>query len=736
MSEPNLYALLIGINCYLSHRLSDGTYYDNLQGAVNDINAVEAFLKTRFNVPENHIWKLTASNPNPVLKQPVEPPEQWPTYENIVTNFKALTATAQLGDRVYIHYSGHGGRSKTAYPDIKGEEGVDESLIPVNIGQSDNSGQPINRYLRDIELAFLLKQMVDKNIIVTVVFDSCHSGGATRGDAKVRGNDVIDKTPQVTESLVASPEELIENWRSLRSTSRGTSSLHFGSLTEARDYVFLAACSPSEKAFEDAFNRGNSKQKHGALTYWLLDSLEQGYAGLTFKDLYDCIRAKIQSQFPQQTPMLLGEADRLVFESDRTAVQHSLSVQKLDLAKKQISINAGIATGIRKGARFAIYPIGTRDFTQTDSRLGIAEVVEYDASVASCKIEPIEGKREVALGDPAVLLSPPAQLIRRVCLFYQQKATPEEIGLSQLPANKLFPEIYAKQNQAMESLKPALHVFGQGWLELAQLNFDETANSETDDEEFGYFVGLNNREEYEICDAAGVPYPNIHPLIKFDEPRATEKVVRRLVHLSKYRAVLELYNSASPLIEKFQVKWLGKLDDYAEGIDPPPTQLNKFQPLDNPLNPTLSEGEWIFLEIINWYSNPLKVAILDLQSNWAIEQSWPKPDKEMFVEISPGIAHREVIPFPVTLLEGYEEGTDIIKVFATIGEAELRGLALPPLDRPIVPPPGFRGYSGSDPLSLLADAIAQEKPKDRRLNAAYAYREWVVKQFTVTVKKA
>ena len=130
----------------------------------------------------------------------------------------------------------------------------------------------------------------------------------------------------------------------------------------------------------------------------------------------------------------------------------------------------------------------------------------------------------------------------------------------------------------------------------------------------------------------------------------------------------------------------------------------------------------------------MRVAILDVQSNWAIAQSWPNPDNQGYEEFSPGVAHRGVVLFHPSFPEGYQEGVDIIKVFATLGEAELWGLALPALDSPIVAPPGYRGYSGTDPLSLLAEAIAQEKPQDRRLNAAYSYREWVVKQFTVRVK--
>ncbi|MGL5075244.1 MAG: caspase family protein, partial [Waterburya sp.] len=58
---PNLYALLIGVDCYMPNRLPDGSYYKNLGGCVRDIGHVEAFLKDVPKVPENQILKLTAS---------------------------------------------------------------------------------------------------------------------------------------------------------------------------------------------------------------------------------------------------------------------------------------------------------------------------------------------------------------------------------------------------------------------------------------------------------------------------------------------------------------------------------------------------------------------------------------------------------------------------------------------------------------------------------------------------
>src|SRR5689334_19313902 len=125
MSEPRTWALLIGVDCYMRNELPDGGWYPSLSGCVRDIAHVEAFLRSRLNLADERILKLTASytGSRPPFKdhdfQPPEPREQWPTYENMVAAFKRLTELAQAGDQVYIHYSGHGGRSSTAYPDLK-----------------------------------------------------------------------------------------------------------------------------------------------------------------------------------------------------------------------------------------------------------------------------------------------------------------------------------------------------------------------------------------------------------------------------------------------------------------------------------------------------------------------------------------------------------------------------------------------------------------------------------------
>ena len=126
----NFYALLIGIDYYLPQKLPDGRNYHSLAGCVRDITLIEEFLQIKLGMPSENILKLTASNQS-ILESP-ELPEQLPTYENMVAAFLKLLDVAQPKDQVYIHYSGHGGRTPTQFPELKGTNSFDESLVPTD----------------------------------------------------------------------------------------------------------------------------------------------------------------------------------------------------------------------------------------------------------------------------------------------------------------------------------------------------------------------------------------------------------------------------------------------------------------------------------------------------------------------------------------------------------------------------------------------------------------------------
>ena len=104
--KPNLYALLIGIDCYLPNQLPGCYYYVSLGGCVRDITHVEEFLRRTLGIAQERILKLTATDAGQGGQ--TEPEDQWPTCKNMVAKFKQLEAIAHSGDHVYIHYSGYG----------------------------------------------------------------------------------------------------------------------------------------------------------------------------------------------------------------------------------------------------------------------------------------------------------------------------------------------------------------------------------------------------------------------------------------------------------------------------------------------------------------------------------------------------------------------------------------------------------------------------------------------------
>lgn len=696
----NFHALLIGIDCYLPNKLPEGASYKNLNGCVRDINHVEAFLKNTLKLPESQIMKLTASNAEG-LNEPSESKDLWPTYENIVGKFNELIEKAQPQDQVYIHYSGHGGRAATIFPEIKGEKGIDEGLVPVDIGNSNA------RYLRDLEIAALLQKMADKQLVVTLVLDSCHSGGLTRsGDSDFRGADMntVDTTPRPIESLVTSSLELAEIWQALTEGKRAATIESM--LPEIKGCTVLAACRPNEFAFEYAFN---GKEKNGALTYWLLDSLQNPSPNLTYKTLYDRLNAKIHSQFSQQTPMLFGEGKRKVFGSDFGSYQYAVTVMQVDTTKNpvRIRLNAGQAQGLEEGGKFAIYQLGAKDFTQEDKQLAIAEIVDVGATDAWAEITQTLRQGEIEQGAQAVMLSAPVDLVRKVRLIY---CTEENTKTENLPPKEI------DQKAALQKIETALA--GNGWVRLV-----------SDNEVADYQIAINKNGEYEIGDPSRTPIPNLRPPLKVGEPDAAAQVVKRLVHITKYKSTEELDNFGTPLASKLVVELVGKQSNYKRGRRPSP------QPFDEPLNPTVKSGEAVFLRIKNDSPQALNIVVLVLSSDWSISQQNICANED-FTVFPAGYEEPNPTPCLLTLSEGYTEETNIFKVFATVGEANFRWLELPALDQPI-PPSRARGLQAprNELEEILAAVGADEQLFNRKRVEVVVppNRGWTTKQVAVKV---
>jgi Caspase domain len=694
----DFYALLIGIDYYLPNPL-----FRSLQGAVRDIDKVADYLDKSLKISSDKITRLTSPIPDTNSLGDVRSArnEISPTYQNIVNAFNSITEGAKLGDLVYIHYSGHGGRVSTIFKDLKGEGQFDECLVPMDVGSN-------GYYLRDVEMNTLLKRMTDKGLIVTVIFDSCHSGGATRGDGDVRGarDSKVDTTDRPKDSTVATRAELAQNW--LLQTQNSSKD---NWLPNQRDYVFLGACRPTELAYEAAFGTGT--ERNGALTYWMLDTLNSNPNNLTYQALYDRVKGQIQSKFPNQLPMLFGENNRLVFGSEIKSVKYSLTV--VNVASDRVTLDGGLAQGISRGSRFSLYPVGS-DFTDKQQRLTVVEIIDVQAATATAKILSVEESGVAAIiekiepGLPAVMESASVDLQRRI-RFYQKAVGDNE--------NELPTELFEKQAGALAKVRQEMQ--GNGWIREVQC----------ESEEGHYQVAIGRAGEYEISRLT--PIENLTPALSIDAAESPAEVVKRLIHLSKYQAAQDLDNPSSELIRSIEYELL-------DG--------DTKQPVPDPNNISIKSGDRFYVRLKNISSQPLSVAILDFEATWEISQIPIQGDRGSFYSLQPQEETLTRLRFNIPIGANYQQAKETLKLFVTRGEANFQWLILPSLDKSAdaahqamrgVLNAGLKAEINPSPLSKLLSTIGANIDKPPQLTRAVydpdPNAEWLTRSILLTVKQ-
>jgi hypothetical protein len=301
---PTLHALLVGINRYLPAR-TPGTAYPSLTGSVRDVQEMARYLVEDLGVPEENVRRLTAST-SWHGEEPSEPPEDRPSAANLRRELERLQKLAKPGVQLLLHYSGHGARSPTQLPEVKGPGAHDECLVPYD------ARNPETPLVRDYELSYLLRDLVERGAFVTLILDCCHSGGALRSGALARGLRHVDRERRPPFVEVDDPEALARAWTIWRRQPPGPGgggplrgvALGRAPLELRRGYVALAACLPTQVAYEQARLGGASM---GALTFHLLEALRAAGPGTTWRGVYDRIAGRLHRERWSPTPWIEGE---------------------------------------------------------------------------------------------------------------------------------------------------------------------------------------------------------------------------------------------------------------------------------------------------------------------------------------------------------------------------------------------------------------------------------------------
>lgn len=682
MTAPSLHALLIGIDYYQPDPVP-GAYSApaSLKGCVRDVCAVEYFLTTRLGVLPDRLRKLTSTAPADGKGAPLELPADRPTYANMVSAFRNLVKSAARGDMVYIHYSGHGARAATRWPELKGKDPWDEGLAPYDIAD------PSAQYLRDLELGHLVRELVGAGFFVTLTLDCCHSGGTARGPHANRvgvRSAGADLRPRIAPSAVATDDELAAGSRRTTAAARSLA-VGAGWAPPSGDYILLAACRAHEYAYEFPFD-GTSNS--GALTYWLLDAARGARAGLSYRDVYDRVLARVHTQFDRQTPLLLGPGHRVFLGTDLIPVlPPAVTVLAVEAETAWVRLRTGQALGVRKGTRFALYPQGTEPTVETPKV--VVEVEDAGATESAARVLTGENLKGVQVGDCAVQLGS-ATLRRKVRV---DAAGPNA-----------------------DAFGPALA--SSGWLEeappgeAAEFHVNTTAGAQS----------------YVVADAADLSLPHA-PHVPVDGGNAVRQIVGILEHVARYRAVQEIenHNADSPLLDGLSVELLGR----QRQCDP--SDLPAFEPFLTGAVPELSVGEWVLVCIRNTSQRVLNISVLELSPGWKVSRIFPSGGDLSYESLEPG--GEKLLKLRASLPGGLGDGTDVIKVFATVGPADFQALTLPALElagpkrvtRSAADRGLSRGQTEATELDRLFDALTATHPLSRDLVLPHTPgAEWTV----------
>lgn len=266
-STPRKLALLIGINTY-----SDSP----LNGCVTDVNLQQQLLIHRFGFNPKDILILTDAQA---------------TRQGILTAFEEhLIKQAKPGDVVVYHFSGHG--SQVRDPNCDVSDCLNSTFIPIDSSLSNASAASGVPDIMGHTLFLLMDALKTEN--VTVVLDSCHSGGGTRGNLRIRSRN-SPTPPQITNIEQAYQQK----WLSALNLSpetfkqRRRTGVAKGVVLAATKRDQLAADAP----FQDFFA--------GAFTYLMTQYLWQQTGNASFaRVMPNVARSTTRLSFTKQEPLI------------------------------------------------------------------------------------------------------------------------------------------------------------------------------------------------------------------------------------------------------------------------------------------------------------------------------------------------------------------------------------------------------------------------------------------------
>ena len=385
-------ALLIGINLYqppgttaahpagcMYGRCELGSFL-NLEGSVNDAQAMADLLTSpKFGFPAGNITLLT--NPAATSARPgvvMLPADQTSRDGILAAMQKYLVDLPQHGDTVVFYDASHGSlrvNSKgTKLAVWAGGKLVhaDSTLVPADAYKGGFD-------IRDREMVRIFNAALDKGVHLTVIFDSCHSGGVARGI----GLKYRERT------LPYDPRDVNEG------PEKGPDGKELPPPTERTDnaaIVFSAA--QQDQSAKESPPPDTAKEPHGAFTTALIEALQVLPPDAPASVVYERVRAVMEgsgvsdqepdldaTQSRRQEPLFGGKSaksDRVLTAAIKTDDEGS------------VWLDIGQVSGVGPGTEFtSVDESGSATIKLRVTNLeGIARSTAAVLSPANAKVKP------------------------------------------------------------------------------------------------------------------------------------------------------------------------------------------------------------------------------------------------------------------------------------------------------------------------------------------------------------
>ncbi|MCG5062222.1 MAG: caspase family protein [Limnoraphis sp. WC205] len=601
--------------------------FQQLKGCGNDIELISKIIQENFGFAVDRITILR---------------NEEATRENILKAMDILVQRAGIDDIVVIHYSGHGSQMTDREGDEK--DGLDETIVPYDSGRHPEE----NRDITDDEIYLRLLRLGEKTPHITLIFDCCHSATMSR-DPFGALERWAEPDLRPIEELPPSPV-IDELGRGILRDCGPT-----GWLPYSERYVLIAACRDEEKAYEYAPSHGIT---HGTLTYFLGQELRRVEPSATYRDIFERVNLLVTVQRCFQHPQMEGARDRQLFDVGDIKPMRFVSVQTRQ--DDRVTLGAGAAHGMTSGSLWGIYASGTKQIASETPRLGLVEVTAVEAVTSDAKILEEVSLNVIKAGSRSV---EETHDYGEMCLVVEIETT---VGSEQFVDELKKAIADSTLLQEAEGGKPAV-------VRIYLVPPRKIANQESPVPQLGVvaeptWAAVGQDGQLAIPPQAA--------------NRADAAVVLRnnLEKVARYRQVLALRNpnEESPLKDK--VKFILKRQN-ADGT------WVRAEPEDSSGQVVFEEGDRIAAEIINCYSAPVYITILDFGLTGAVSLLHPIegsneqliPDKSISIGVREG--DEIVLEIPDEFSRKTLGNTETFKLFVTTQEADFSPITQKPFER-------------------------------------------------------